>query len=116
MTIGRLMRDEKIKKYLRLVFQLGLDFWTHPSNLDGSVDIRVTEATYPRLAKRLNANGIKFTILIPDIKILMDHENPQARSGRIGFDYARYNRLKPVKHQIFLLSLGVIDGMYNQRT
>lgn len=79
---------------------LGLDFWTHPSHLDGSVDIRVTEATYPRLAKRLNASGIKFTILIPDIKILMDHENPQARSGRIGFDYARYNRLKPIEDEL----------------
>ena len=73
-----------------------LDFWTHPSHPGGTVDIRVTALQYPRVAKLLNAQGIIFTILIPDVQGLLDNENPpRARNAR-GFDYARYNRLNEV--------------------
>ena len=76
---------------------MDLDFWTHPSHVGGSVDIRVTAAMYPRLAKLLSAEGIVFTILIPDVQTLLDNENPPSRSGRAGFDYDRYNKLSEVR-------------------
>ena len=76
--------------------QLDLDFWTHPSHVGGSVDIHVPAAVYPRLAKLLHANGIVFTILIPDVQGLVDNENPPRSSRASGFDYGRYNRLSQV--------------------
>lgn len=79
---------------------LDLDFWTHPSHEGGSVDIHVTAEQYPRLAKLLQANGIVFTILIPELQGLLDNENPSSRSGRIGFDYHRYNRLGPIEQEL----------------
>ena len=78
--------------------KLNLDFWSHPSHVGASVDIRVSMEAYPALAKLLKENGIVFTILIPDVQTLMDSENPPlARSERAGFSYNRYNRLQPVK-------------------
>lgn len=78
--------------------KLDLDFWSHPSHVGASVDIRVSMEAYPALAKLLKENGIVFTILIPDVQTLMDSENPPlARSERAGFSYNRYNRLQPVK-------------------
>ena len=78
---------------------MDLDFWTHPSHVGGSVDIRVTAVMYPRLAKLLSAGGIIYPILIPDVQTLKHNENPAPafRSGRIGFDYNRYYRLSPVR-------------------
>ena len=76
---------------------MDLDFWTHPSHVGGNVDIRVSASQYPRLAKLLNANGIVFIILIPDVQSILDRENPPpARAGGV-FDYGRYNRLPEVR-------------------
>lgn len=74
-----------------------LDFWTHPSHAGGTVDIRVTALQYPRVAKLLHQQGIVFTILIPDVQGLLDHENPPPARDARAFDYARYNRLTPVR-------------------
>lgn len=76
---------------------MNLDFWTHPSHPGGTVDIRVTALQYPRLAKLLNAEGIVFTILVPDVQDLVDRENPPPARNARGFDYGRYNRLTPVR-------------------
>lgn len=74
-----------------------LDFWTHPSHPGGTVDIRVTALQYPRVAKLLNAQGIIFTILIPDVQGLLDNENPPPARNARGFDYGRYHRLSEVR-------------------
>lgn len=80
---------------------LNLDFWTHPSHVGASVDIRVCQEAYPDLAKLLKENGIEFTILIPDVQTLIDNENPPlARSERAGFSYNRYNRLQPIEEEM----------------
>jgi len=97
MNKSRTLSQNDIYLKFACSFQLDLDFWTHPSHEGGSVDIHVTAAQYPRLAKLLQANGIVFTILIPELQGLLDNENPSSRSGRTGFDYDRYNRLTPVR-------------------
>ena len=76
---------------------MNLDFWTHPSQEGAPVDIHVTKAEYPKLAKQLHAEEITFTILITDVQTLLDNENPPSRSERAGFDYGRYNQLKQVR-------------------
>lgn len=79
---------------------LNLDFWTHPSHAGASVDIHVTAAEYPKLAKLLQASGIVFTIQIPDVQSLVDNENPPSRSGRAGFVYSQYNRLAAIEQEL----------------
>ncbi|PFX21403.1 Carboxypeptidase A4 [Stylophora pistillata] len=74
-------------------WDLDLDFWTHPSHVDVSVDIRVSALQYPRLTKLLNKDGIIFTILIPDVQGLLESENPPASRSARAYDYGRYNRL-----------------------
>ena len=83
------------------LFQVNLDFWTHPSHEGAPVDIHVKKAEYPKLAKQLHAEGITFTILITDVQTLLDNENPPSRSERAGFDYGRYNQLKQVRKKIY---------------
>jgi hypothetical protein len=62
------------------------------------VDIRVTNSNYPKLAKLLQANGIVFTILIPDVDAAEARQNPPS-SARAGvFDYFRYNTLQQVSY------------------
>ncbi|XP_068714990.1 carboxypeptidase B-like [Montipora foliosa] len=83
---------------------LDLDFWTHPSHVGASVDIRVTSEEYPALAKLLNENGIVFTINIPDVQTLIENENPlPVRSRRAGFVYSRYNRLGTIVQELIKL-------------
>ena len=57
----------------------------------------------------MKAQGINFTILIPDVQTLLDNENPPSKIGRIGFDYSRYNRLSPVREKKKSLWLYVIS-------
>jgi len=106
--LGRVIRVTPSNKeqlnFLRILSDndnLNLDFWTHPSHVGGSVDIRVTNEQYPKVAKLLHAEGIVFTILIPDVDNLQARQNPPdsgSRSG--GFDYAKYNRLSEINTEV----------------
>ncbi|KAK3740610.1 hypothetical protein QZH41_009715, partial [Actinostola sp. cb2023] len=80
---------------------LDLDFWTHPSHVGGPVDIRVSDANYPRLAKLLYTEGIVFTILIPDVYDLQARQNPPQAGIRSGvFDYAMYHKLSEINSEV----------------
>ena len=86
-------------RFTYVLFSWTGTFGLTPPVRGGSVDIRVTAAQYSRLAKLLQANGIVFTILIPELQRLLDYENPRSRSWSIGFDYGRYNRLSSVRDE-----------------
>lgn len=79
---------------------MDLDFWTHPSHVGDNVDIRVSASQYPPIAKRLQANGIVFTILIPDVQSILDRENPPPARAGGGFDYGRYNPLPEIEAEL----------------
>lgn len=93
------MKFKKKKKIIIYIFHfqnLDLDFWTHPSRVGGTVDIRVTTSNYPKLAKLLKANGMTFTILIPDVDVAEARQNSPSSARAGGFDYNRYNTLDQV--------------------
>ena len=90
----------EITKNTNICFAFQLDVWQHPSHVGNPVDIRVVRAAYPSVAKLLNANGIVFTILIPDVQSVVDDERRQIeigeRSGRAGYDYGQYHEIHEV--------------------
>jgi len=105
--MGRVIRaTPRNKEQLSFLVQLSdnddleLDFWTHPSHVGANVDIRVTRAMYPKLAKLLNANGIVFVVLIPDVDDLQARQNPPDSSRSSAFNYARYNTLDQINREV----------------
>lgn len=81
--------------------QLNLDFWTHPSNVNIPVDIRVEDKKYNQVAKLLHSEGIVFTIHIPDVDSLNERQKPPQSSMRAGgFVYSQYNRLDAINKEV----------------
>ena len=77
---------------------LDLDFWSPPSHVGQSVDIRVSDDMYSTLTMLLKAQGITFTVRIYDVDAAMAKQIPApGAAGRAGsFNYGQYNRLDQV--------------------
>lgn len=80
-----------------------LDFWRGPARPGFPIDVRVPFPSIQAVKVFLEAHGIRYTIMIEDVQLLLDEEQEQmfASQGRARttstFNYATYHTLEEVR-------------------
>ncbi|XP_027698146.1 carboxypeptidase A1-like [Vombatus ursinus] len=99
---------EKVRELEKLE-HLQLDFWRGPSRLFLPIDVRVPFSSLQSVKVFLEANGVKYSIMIEDVQLLLDEEEKEmfafrsrARSTDT-FNYAAYHTLAEINEFIDLL-------------
>ncbi|XP_068943129.1 carboxypeptidase A1-like [Petaurus breviceps papuanus] len=99
---------EKVRE-LEELEHLQLDFWRGPSHPSIPIDVRVPFPSVQAVKVFLESSGIKYSIMIEDVQLLLDEEEKQmvafrskARSTDT-FNYATYHTLEEIYEFIDLL-------------
>ncbi|XP_005673222.1 carboxypeptidase A1 isoform X1 [Sus scrofa] len=92
---------QKVKE-LEDLEHLQLDFWRGPARPGFPIDVRVPFPSIQAVKVFLEAHGIRYTIMIEDVQLLLDEEQEQmfASQGRARttstFNYATYHTLEEI--------------------